>query len=86
MSTKHSPLRQLKAEADKIAAHLKAAERGDVTLKDGARAKPAVTVGVVMDDKVLKIALAWETIRATSEAGLSAWIVKQMRDERERVN
>ena len=91
MTTAHSPLRVLKAQADKIAAALKAAERGEKIAHDvlgkieAARARESISFGVVMDDKVLKIEMAWATIRATSEVGISEFILKQMRDARDTV-
>jgi hypothetical protein len=89
MTTKHSPLSALKAQADKIAATLKAAERGEKTdirfaeKVAAARNKESFKVGIVMDDKIITIEMPWATIRATSEAGLSEYIVKQMRELRE---
>ena len=90
MSTARSPLRKLKAEADKIAAQLKALERGEVNAPDplgkvaAARAgKQALTFAVVMDDKILKIEMPWATIVSLSEAGISEWILKHMRESRE---
>jgi hypothetical protein len=86
MTTKHSPLRELKRQADIVAAKLKAASRGEVQFKDGAQHRASVKVGVVMDDKVLTIEMAWDTIRATSEAGLSEFILKHMREQRDAVH
>jgi len=89
MTTKHSPLRVLKAQADNIAATLKAAERGekiDVRFAEkieAARATDSFTVGIVMDDKVIKIEMPWVTIRETSEVGLAEYILRQMRESRE---
>lgn len=89
MTTARSPLRVLKTQAEKIAAALKAAERGEKIAADpggkieAARAKESITFGVVMDDKVLKIEMAWATIRATSEAGISEYIVNHMRESRD---
>lgn len=86
MTTSRSPLSQLKAQADKIAATLKAAERGekiDVRFAekiDAARAKENFKAGIVMDDKIITIEMPWELIRSTSEAGLSEYILKQMRE------
>lgn len=42
--------------------------------------------GVVMDDKVITLEIAWDTIRATSEAGLAEYIMKQMRGTRDAVH
>lgn len=89
MTTARSPLRALKAQADKMAAALKATERGEATFGDdvggkiaASRARGSITFGVVMDDKVLKIEMSWATIRETSEAGISEYILKQMREDR----
>lgn len=88
MSTARSPLRKLKAEADRIAAQMKALERGEVNTPDpagkvaAARLRETITFGVVMDDKILKIEMPWATIRELSEAGISAWILKHMREQR----
>lgn len=89
MTTSHSPLRVLKEQADKIAAMVKAIDRGEPVAGDpqgkvaASRAKGVFTFGVVMDDKFLKIEMTWATIRATSEVALSEWILKQMRDSRD---
>lgn len=91
MTTSHSPLRVLKAQADGIAKMIKAIERGENPVEDrggklaAARDKESVTVGVVMDDKILKITLPWVTIRETSEVGISEYILKHMRGARDAV-
>ena len=92
MTTKHSPPYVLKAQADKIAATLKAAEQGekiDVRFAqkvEVARRADSITVGVVMDDKVIRLVLPWSVIRATSEAGLSEYILRQMQEARDVAN
>ena len=92
MSTSHSPLRKLKAEADRCAAQLKAMARGDAVSNDplgkvaAARERGELTFGVVMDDKVIKITMPLDTIKDTSEAGLSEYILKHMRGSRETIN
>jgi hypothetical protein len=64
MTTAHSPLRALKAQANKMAATLKAIDRGETVAADpggkiaAARTKDNITFGVVMDDKVLKIEMS----------------------------
>lgn len=92
MTTRHSPLKALKTQADKIASTLKAAERGEKIAAvfaekiNAARAnEDSFKVGIVMDDKVIVVTLPWATIRETSEAGLSEYIVRQMRETRETV-
>lgn len=92
MTTSHSPLSALKAQADKIAEMLKAAERGekiDVRFAEkieAARNKEAFRIGIVMDDKVITIDMPWATINGTSEVGLAEYILKQMRGARDAVN
>lgn len=92
MTTKHSPLSALKAQADKIAAMIKAAERGeqiDARFAEklaAARAKESFKVGIVMDDKVITIEMPWSTIRDTNECGLAEYILKQMRETRDVVH
>lgn len=92
MTTKHSPFSSLKAQADKIAATLKAAERGekiDVRFAEkiaAARAKEIFKVGVVMDDKVIIIEMPWAAIRGTNESGIAEYIVKQMREVGDAIN
>ena len=81
MTTKHSPLGVLKAQADHIAATLKAAERGDkidarfAEKITAARANESFKVGIVMDDKIITIDMPWATIRGADEAGLSEYIL-----------
>jgi len=92
MTTAHSPLRILKAQADKIAATLKAAERGekiDVRFAEkleAARGKESFKVGIVMDDKIITITMPWAAIQSTNEAGLSEYIINQMREARDAVH
>lgn len=89
MTTSHSPLSRLRAQADSIARQLKAAERGDKIAEDkdgklaASLATGAVKFAVVMDDKVLSISMAWASIRDSTEAGLSEYIMRYMRDARE---
>lgn len=89
MTTAQSPLRVLKAQADQIAKTVKAISRGENPIEDrggklaAARNRDSVVFGVVMDDKVLKIDMPWQTIRETSEVGISECILKHMREARE---
>lgn len=89
MTTKDSPLRVLKAQADKIARTLADAERGvfpDTHFAhkwNEARSKEVIKIGIVMDDKVITIDIPWVTIRSTGEVGMSEYILRQMRGLRE---
>jgi hypothetical protein len=85
MTTKDSPLHVLKGQADKIAAALKAAERGDkidVRFAEkiaAARGRESFKAGIVMDDKIITVEIPWATVRGTSEAELSEYIVGLMK-------
>jgi hypothetical protein len=89
MTTAHSPLRVLKAQADRMAASLKAAERGEIIASDPgakiqkARGLDSIRFAVVMDDKVLTIEMTWATIRWRSEAGIAEFILNEMRKSRD---
>lgn len=90
MTTSHSPLSAIKAQADGIAKLLKAAERGEPVPAlqyaqriEAARQRPEVKFAIAMDDKIITIEMRWDTIRETSEAAISANIVKYMRGQRE---
>jgi hypothetical protein len=89
MTTSHSPLRILKQQADRMAAMLKAIDRGEkievqfAEKIEAARGKPSIKFGVVMDDKVITIDVPWAKLHETSEVGLAEYILKQMRGERD---
>lgn len=91
MTTKNSPIRVLKLQADKIAAVIKAAERGEkidakfAEKMEAARTKESFKFGIVMDDKTITIEMPWTTVRSSSEVGLSEYILKQMRESRDTV-
>jgi hypothetical protein len=88
MTTARSPLRVLKAQSDAIAKTIKASERGEpiapafAAKLAEAMGRDEFVVGVVMDDKFLKITLPWVTIRNSSESGLSEYILKHMREDK----
>ena len=92
MTTSRSPLRALKAQADKIAAALKAAARGETVVSDptgkiaAALTREAIKFAVVMDDKILSVEMPWATIRTMSEAGIAEYILKHMREARDPVH
>lgn len=77
MTTKSSPYRVLKAQADKIAAALKhpgARARSKHPLKD------TVNVGIVMDDKVITLDMPWSLIAETTQQALSEYVLDKMRE------
>lgn len=88
MSTTRTPLRVLQAEANKIAAQLKAIDRGErvsgpyAEKVEAARGNPALMFGIVMDDKVIQVEMPWSKLRETSEAALSAWLLRYMKGTR----
>lgn len=74
MTTSQSPLRLLKAQADKVARMLKATERGEKVVEDvGGKIAASLAAGTVrfavaMDDKLLTIDMTWAT-RTIDERG-----------------
>lgn len=88
MTTKHSSLSVLKAQADKIAMLLKAAERGEkmnvpfAEKIEAARDKECIKFAVVMDDKIITIELSWAQVKETSEVGIAEYILNLMRESR----
>lgn len=86
MTTKNSSVRRLRAQADRIAAMLKTAERGGPVANDPAGkiakslALGVVKFGIAMDDKVITIEMPWPTIRAMDEAAISEWILAHMQE------
>lgn len=84
MTTRKSPTWVLKNQADKIAATLKAIERGEkintkmVEKIEAARNKENIKFGIVMDDKIVMIEISWTTLRAADEKALAEVILGQM--------
>jgi hypothetical protein len=70
MSTSNSPLWKLQKEAKKMAKHLK---RPGVLPN-----KAIVTVGIVMDDKLVTLALRRAAILSSSREALELMIVREM--------
>lgn len=83
MTTKASPYRQLKGQADKIA---KALKDPNTAQMKAARQKPVFKAGIVMDDKVLTLEMPWTVIDTTSEAALAEYIVDRMREAKDVVH
>lgn len=89
MTTAKSPLHVLKAQADKMAKQLKSLESGSPAINDpagkivAAKKRESITFALVMDDKMLKVEMKWETIRDTTEAGLAEYLLKHMREARD---
>lgn len=79
MTTARSPLRVIKAHADRIAKELKNIAGTDVP-------SAGIRFAVVMDDKTLIIEMSWATIKDTSEAGIAEYILRYMRDARDKGN
>ena len=92
MTTKHSSRSALKKQSDAIADLLKRAERGEkIDAKyaekiEAARKEQVFNVGILMDDKVITVAIPWATIRDTSQMGLSEYILNLMQEKRHVIN
>lgn len=92
MTSKHSPVGVLKAQADRIADMICTAERGEPVDTNfaakiaAARDHESIKIGIVMDDKIITLHLPWSVIRSSGQAGLSAYILDQMRETRRAIN
>lgn len=93
MTTKHSPLRVLRMQSNKIAELLKRSERGerlaDVKFAEKiaeARGRDEIKIGIVMDGKTVFITLRWKTIRSSGEVVLADYILTLMRETRSTVH
>jgi len=85
MTPKTSPLRELKAQACRIAQSLKAADRGEQIAYDpggkivAARGREDIKFAIAMDDRLISVDMPWTTIRNYSEIGLAEYFLKLMR-------
>lgn len=92
MTTRQSSIKRLKAQADSMARILVAAERGekiDTPFAEkiiAARQGPSVIFAVAMDDKIIKLELAWDMIRDSGRAGVADYILDLMREKRRALN
>lgn len=92
MTTKNSPLHVLEAQAKHIARTIKEWEKGnpvDPRFKasiEAAKGRDFLSVGVVMDDKTLKLDMPWAVIREHTRDELAAWILSHMQERRETLN
>lgn len=84
MTTSSSPIQKIKAEATKIAQTLKQAERGQYPNQtfrqriEESKLRGIFVVGIAMDDKIIKVEIPWDTIKATPEKELTTYIVDLM--------
>lgn len=91
MTTKESPLRVLKSQAERIAKSLAAFERGeaiDVRFAErlkAARDKEIVKIGIVMDDKIITIDMPWTVIKSSGEVAMAEYLLNMMRESRNTV-
>lgn len=95
MTTKHSPLSKLRKQADTMAMVLKMVERGDKVpvkldpqgkLAHARRTSPDIVFAIVVDYKIMKVTMGWQTIATMTERGISEFLLKQMRESREAVH
>lgn len=85
MTTRSSPITALKAQAEKIAAMLKAAERGGKVdarfaekIAKARRDKDHIKFAVVMDDKIITVEMPWSAIDGAEERALAKYILDLM--------
>lgn len=77
MTTKNSPLRLLRAQAEQIAKALKDPATPGMS---AARLKSVFKTALVMDDKVITIEMSWGLVDQTTEPALAEYILKLMRE------
>lgn len=92
MSTEHSPESILREQAHHIAVTLKRAEQGENVAPDPMhRIGKSLELGVVklaivMDDKLIALAIPWEQVRALTLPLLCDFIYGLMRGAREKAH
>lgn len=79
MTTAQSPVSKLKAQADAIAKRLKQVVRGELP---SFPKKDRIKFGVVMDDKLITVDMAWDTICQSDEAAISEMILREMQERK----
>lgn len=88
MTTKDSPIGVLRAQAEKVAKVLKAAELREIGKSDPAHkladalSKGEATFGIAMDDKFIRITVSREVVRTSTESEITEYILAQMREEK----
>lgn len=89
MTTKNSPIAELRNIANNIAVMMKKAERREYPktpnvekLIHAREHNPGMNSGIVMDDKVITIEIPWPMIAAYSEHELTEYIITLMREEK----
>lgn len=90
MTNQRTGLRELQRRADKMAAKLKAWERGDVASDVSGqiaawRARNVVAFSVPVDADAVTFEMPWAAIAEASEAELAFFILKGVRDTRDGV-
>jgi hypothetical protein len=78
MSTSQTAEKFLRKQANVISSSLKAMEDKE---GQGSIPRDAITFGIVMDDKVIKMTMTWDKIRKTSKEALTVFIVKHMQGQ-----
>lgn len=87
VTTKDSPLSALRSQADNVADMLKRVARGEKIASDPAgklersRERQEVTIGIVMDDKIIQLTLPWKKIEDLTVEFLSDFIIDLMREK-----
>lgn len=93
MTTSKSPPDVIRAQAHRIAETLKkVADGGIINVSDpngklkASLEKGVVDFGIVMDDKIVKIEIPWETVRVHTQQSLCDWIFRLMSDIHKNAN
>lgn len=81
MTTKNSPDRDLRAQANKIACALKDQD-GPEMARARARSGSTTRVGIVMDDKTIIVEIPWSVIRSTDTEAFAEYVFDLMKETR----
>jgi len=80
MSNSNSPFEKLHAEANKMAKHMKAMYRREIVV--AGRDKPEITIGIMQDDKFIKMTVAWECIGKSTEKQIRDFVLQYTQGEK----
>jgi len=92
VTTAKSPTHELRAQAHKIADVLKRAAGGEKIANDplgkieASKARGFIDFAIVMDDKILKIEIPWQTINELALPLLCDFIFDQMSEAKHAAN
>lgn len=79
MTTKDSPIEKLREQASRIVALVKSG-MGPFAKKKG---DTNFTIGIVMDDKILRVIFNWDDLQKMSSEALTEMLIKYMQEQKD---